>query len=828
MVSLSNQARLLAAQAFNKKVLEDKARAKQAEIDAEARAQEQKRFQRQRDLLAKQTAGQSANIVNFQQQRLEDDIRKQQATAKEKARVALIRKQATAEKAQVFSRVAKGADIGVLTGFEAIKNTKGQTIGISNKESATRKNTRALLIREIQQQQQKASRETDLERFLKNERALDAGQVSLAQLNRQIAQRKAKGLSKTPAQKRASQGFRDFGLQTALSARSKTKPRGLTATFGSIVSERGRAEALGSSPFADPLFAGGGRKQSDIIARGGTFGARAGGQSFTAQLNFISQAKSKSTSARIGFANSLLAGLGSGGIFGGGGSQQQLLGIVSQKKLATPKTFEQELSAGVGFFTTIQKPVTKAKITKGQRASLVSARKAEDKAKADSARSKIAETKATTKAKQLANRDELKGISASLFDFNVQRGAEIERQNFERRPRVSRGQAGFVEADSAEGRRLAQQQIADFGLGAGLARGGIGAQGGDQGIDSIFASGQFVGKATTVQRVQAQAPTALSLIGNVPSFQGSVGLPSGVTSKDVGGVERFFKNGKEIKGGALVTLKRNLGGQGFGVGSGTGAFNIIDGVARAGDQSAFIDPRLAQAKLTQAQTKALRESGGTGVGFGGSGGDSILDPARDFGRETLGFGFNDRIVSEQAGLVQATGSAQPDVKVNIFDIPKVPTDRSVEFSESLVVGSNIRGAVSQGNFFEQDFTESLGLTASAKQTTKKKKGQPSQQNPLTSSIINVGQIGSGITSLFAFEAVTPPSQRSGGISPKGTSSKKAPKSSINTGVLGDFINGATGDAFDVDLNDPILQGGIQSGGSLLVSALPKSLQKLFG
>ena len=458
MVSLSNQARLLAAQAFNKKVLEDKARAKQAEIDAEARKQEQKRFERQRQALARQTVGQSANVVAFQQKRLEDDIKRQQATKAEVARVAQIRKTAEVEKAKVFSRVAKGGNIGVLTGFEAIKDTRGRTVGISNKESATRKNTRKLLLREIQQQQQKASRETDLERFLKNERAINSGQVGLKELNRQIATRKARGLSKTPAQKRASQGFRDFGLQTALSARSKRKGgsgvradgQTVRASFGGILSERARADELGSSPFADPLFNFGGRTKAQQVARGGTFGARAGGQSISSQLNFISQTKARSTSARIGFASSLLAGLDSGGIFSGGSSQQSLLGFVKQKKIATPKTFEQELSSGVGFFTTVQAPVTKPKLTKGQRGKLVKERKFEDKVKADTARATISATKSATRKAQRANVDDLSRLSDSLLSFNTERGRSIEAQNALAPPRFSLGLGVSVQRQQAQ------------------------------------------------------------------------------------------------------------------------------------------------------------------------------------------------------------------------------------------------------------------------------------------------------------------------------------------------------------------------------------------
>jgi len=404
MVSLGNQARLLAAQAFNKRVLQQKAQAKQAKIDAE-----------RREDLAKIRGITSAR-----------------ANAKRKE----IEAKAKRESARAFSRVAKGANIGVLTGFKAKRDSSGRTVGISTQESQTRKNTKKLLLREIQRQREIASRETDLERFLKNERAISQGRVSSAELNRQIAQRKARGLSKTPAQKRAAQFFRDQGLSTALSKRARRKgTRGkddIRATFSGLQSERARASGLGSAPFADPQFAFGGRTKKEQIARGGTFGRRVGGESIGSQLSFINQARSQATSGRINFAQGLLANLNFEG-----SSQQGLLSIVGQKTIKTPKTFQARLREGVGFFTTEAIPVTKPKLTKGGRAKLVRERKTEDLEKAQKARSQIALTKATTRQRQISREDDLSRLSANLLSANISRGRSIEAQNLARPDRFS-------------------------------------------------------------------------------------------------------------------------------------------------------------------------------------------------------------------------------------------------------------------------------------------------------------------------------------------------------------------------------------------------------
>jgi len=433
MVSLSNQARLLAAQAFNKQVLERKASERQAKIERERREDLAK--------ITRRKAEQVASARNqVERQRAQEALNEQLRSKATRDRQAKINAEAKRKSAQAFTRVAKGANIGVLTGFEAKKDTRGRTVGISTKISKTRKRTISLLKTEIAKQQRIAREGTDLERFLSNEQRINQGKVSRSELNRQIAERKRRGLSKTPAQKRASQFFRDSELSTALSARAKRKGRpDIRATFGQAVSERGRAQRLGSDPFADPLFTFGGRTKAEQVARGGTFGRRAGGESISSQLSFISQAKAKSTSGRIGFAQGLLSNLNFEG-----SSQGSLLQIVGNKRIKTPKTFQASLREGVGFFTTEAIPVTKAKLTKGARGQLVARRKAEDFAKTEKARKTIArQARSTTQ-----NIFDLEGLGQELDVANLARGRAIEGQV--RPPRFSLGLGVSVQRQQAQ------------------------------------------------------------------------------------------------------------------------------------------------------------------------------------------------------------------------------------------------------------------------------------------------------------------------------------------------------------------------------------------
>jgi len=146
MVSLSNQARLLAAQAFNKQVLERKASERQAKIERERREDLAKITRRKAEQVAS-----ARNVV--ERQRAQEALNEQLRSKATRDRQAKINAEAKRKSAQAFTRVAKGANIGVLTGFEAKKDTRGRTVGISTRESATRKNTKALLRKEIARQQ---------------------------------------------------------------------------------------------------------------------------------------------------------------------------------------------------------------------------------------------------------------------------------------------------------------------------------------------------------------------------------------------------------------------------------------------------------------------------------------------------------------------------------------------------------------------------------------------------------------------------------------------------------------------------------------------------
>jgi len=523
MVSLSNQARLLAAQAFNKKVLEDKAKARQAEAEKERQEEIAKLTRRKQEAL--KTA---RNAVEAQ--RIRDSIAETLALKSTQKKISAINVEAKRKKQQAFTRVAKGANIGVLTGFEATKDSRGRTIGISKNISKTRKRTITLLQTEIARQEKIAREGTDLERFLRNEQAINRGQISKSELNRQIADRKKRGLSKTPAQKRASQFFRDSELSTALDARAKRKGTpSQRATFGQIQAERARATDLGSAPFLDPLFSGGGRSKKEIIARGGTFGRRVGGESIDSQLSFISSAKASSTSGRIGFAQSLLSNLNFTG-----SSQSSLLNIVGNKKIKTPKTFQATLREGVGFFTTEAVPVTKATAKGRNRGQLVAQRKAEDFAKTEKARKTIARQAKQTRQPAF----DLDAFGASLDVSNLQRGRAIEAQNKARPPRFSLG-------------LTVQRQQAQEPTGLSL----IPTRSAFVGSTERVAKGQTL--TPSQKRAQAQATQReTQLLRDTPFRSGSLVQASGRPSS----TETFFPNIPSADRNVFnVNLQENIG-----------------------------------------------------------------------------------------------------------------------------------------------------------------------------------------------------------------------------------------------------------------------------
>jgi hypothetical protein len=376
-----------------------------------------------------------------------------------------------------------------LTGFvakTAQRGGKGRVVGLTKTKSKTRLNTERLLKAEIKRQQELRAKETDLERFLKNERAIVEGRITSQQLKKQIAARKRKGLRATPAQKRALKALERAGSIQRLTARAQRKKgRGIAGRnilspqelLGIQASEAERASALGGGVFADPLFGFGGRTRREQIERGGTFGRRQGtilpsgaigvGESATQQINFVRGARQQSATARIGFAKDLLGG----NLFGkslAGASNRQLLSVIDSSKPSAdpvkaargarsqiefaPASFEKILRSGVKEFTTEAVPFTEKDVRRIRegRATQVAARKAEDVAKTAQARRDIARQKRILQ--------ETGGISQrgrTLDDLQRSLGVELDLANQARAER----EFGFGLPRSAEGIQVAGIQI---------------------------------------------------------------------------------------------------------------------------------------------------------------------------------------------------------------------------------------------------------------------------------------------------------------------------------------------------------------------------------
>ncbi len=306
-------------------------------------------------------------------------------------------RQVIARKLAAGKRVS-ASRFGVLTGRVArISPTTKRVTGITRTRSATRLNTDKQLRAEIKRQQQVRARESDLERFLKNERALAGGRLTLSQIKRQVAARKARGLSKTPAQRAALKRAVGRASTTALAQRAARKrARGIRPSLIQTPAqiraiqraEEKRAFGLGSSIFTDPQFQFGGRTRKEQIARGGTFGRRVAGETFSSQLGFVRGARIGTSTARIGLAQSLLGnpfeGASSGTLLGVTGARTR-----QQLERLTPPTFQQVLRKGVGFFETEPVSIVTAPKARG-RAALVRARKSEDLIKAREARKEFA------------------------------------------------------------------------------------------------------------------------------------------------------------------------------------------------------------------------------------------------------------------------------------------------------------------------------------------------------------------------------------------------------------------------------------------------------
>lgn len=295
---LSNAARLLAAQEFNRRQKEAEAKERLAEVERE-RQEELSRITRQ-----KQAQIDSARNT-VERKRAEEALREQLAQKRTQTRIAKIEAEADKKRKQAITRTIRtGGDIEVLTGRVAQRDTKGKIIGLTRAESKVASQAKKRIVREIQRREVERTKVTDLERFLENERALASGNINRAELNRQIAERKKRGLSKTPQQKALDKRLREQELAGKLSARAERKKgrfsksaletEGFSATVGSVQAER--AKALGRTPdFTNPKF---------ISARGAgaSFQARARDSSLgqiESQLQLLQQRRTgKSSSQR--------------------------------------------------------------------------------------------------------------------------------------------------------------------------------------------------------------------------------------------------------------------------------------------------------------------------------------------------------------------------------------------------------------------------------------------------------------------------------------------------------------------------------------------------
>lgn len=294
----------------------------------------------------------------------------------------------------IASRIAAGkgrtsaSDIGRLTGVRP-RVVRGRVVGLTNIKSATRLRTDRLLKAEITRQRQLAARKSDLDRFLANEQRLLSGSLSLSQIRSDIARRKRKGLSKTPAQRTALARAEGRVSTTRLARRViRKRARGVTVTTPSRTRAIQRAEAerafgFGSAEFIDPLGTFGGRSRAEVVARGGTFGRRVGGEAISTQLAGIRAQRKRATSERISFAQSLL-----GDPFSGAPSAD-LLGVVAGRGRRAPRSLAQRQREGVGFFVEERAPITERAVDRTRRQRRVVARKREDVGKAATARRKL-------------------------------------------------------------------------------------------------------------------------------------------------------------------------------------------------------------------------------------------------------------------------------------------------------------------------------------------------------------------------------------------------------------------------------------------------------
>jgi hypothetical protein len=324
---LSNAARLLAAQEFNRRQLEAEARERAAKVEAE-----------RQEALAKLTRQKQEQIDNarniVERQRAEEALREQLAQKSTQDRIALINARAQLETQKALQRTLSTSSgrLELLSGREAVRDTKGRVTGLSARESASSRKAKTRIVREVKRREEERKKVTDLERFLRNERALASGQISRKELDRQIAERKKRGLSKTPQQKALDKRLREQELSGILAKRAEGKKgrfskarretEGFSATPESVQAER--AKALSRTPdVTNPNFI-------SVRGAGASFQARAKDSSLgqiESQLQLLEQRRTGKSPAQL--QNERVALQIASGDFFSGLTTNQLLTITS-------------------------------------------------------------------------------------------------------------------------------------------------------------------------------------------------------------------------------------------------------------------------------------------------------------------------------------------------------------------------------------------------------------------------------------------------------------------------------------------------------------------
>ncbi len=772
---LSNTARLLAAQEINRRALQKKANEKLAKIEAERQKDAEKRFNRQRELLAKRTADNkfSANIAKFQRDRLEADITKQKATDKEKGRVAEINRKAIEDKKRALVKVISGTgtDIGLLSGRVTVKDDSGRIVGLSNVEHKSAVRAKTLIVKEIERREVERTKVSDLERFLSNEKRLAEGKISTKELRQQIAARKARGLSKTPQQKRLLQMRSDDELDRALKKRG-----GTVSSFAQLNKEGERSRAKSQKNFGNTQN----RKFISVRGAGASFQARAKDSSIgqiNSQLAFLQKRRTtKSAGSKHNEQVALQIASGNfftnlsdfdlGNIISGGQGKNVKKARSAKESVGAQARSKSKLNTGgsagaeVGGFQKfspfaiiaqqdIPDPVTGVTDREVQlfREKIIS----ENRGKPLDEQERVPDTSEFFPTGRAPRADDpfnsftfgnFGGTDTTKLDSeggNIANPFAVDKSLLTGGGKDARG--GFessifsdtqTEADKAGARKFANrnklvQRQTDLGaLSKSLLRKNT-ARGQEIEAQNALAPPRFSSRSTfSVQAQQAQAPTQLSLREQrIP-----IGT-SGVTKQD----GKFFSaSGKQLKGRALVIAKQQDTSQSFGQSStqtGQPAFAF-------GQQQSKADKKLAEARFNTAQNKKAREQGG------------IVSPSGDFSIFSLGGQDQFQQGRSTKGLVKAGGSFNRTQTFGGQGVDRFqqPRNLSVNLFESIQVSDSAKPKTVQpvrqappSVFQPIQQTQKLPTPTPPRQSTP---STPSQQN--FGNIFDVTGISQGIRS----------------------------------------------------------------------------------